>query len=135
MSSVAATKTELNQLEERIVERLDSFEDRMDERMAKADQRMEKIDERFDEVLAVMSQFAQDVDVRFSRIEHDLAEVKQDVSDLRMSHDRLLNTIDGFITRIDKYETEQAARDRQMERLLAWARKVSAKTGIPLEDL
>lgn len=37
--------------------------------------------------------------------------------------------------RIDKYETELAARDSQFEKLLVWARKVSKKTGIPLDNL
>ncbi|MES2971493.1 MAG: hypothetical protein V4702_04175 [Patescibacteria group bacterium] len=53
----------------------------------------------------------------------------------RSSMDKLTNTIDGFIGRIDKYETELAARDAQFQRLLVWARKVSKKTGIPLESL
>lgn len=39
------------------------------------------------------------------------------------------------VSRIDKYETEQAARDNQFDKLLVWARKVSEKTGVPLEDL
>jgi phage regulator Rha-like protein len=47
-------------------------------------------------------------------------------------HDHLLNTIDSFI---DRLQNEQLARDRQFERLLEWARKVSEKTGIPLENL
>lgn len=47
----------------------------------------------------------------------------------------LIITIDGFISRIDKYEIELAARDVQFQRLLDWARKVSSKTGIPLENL
>lgn len=51
------------------------------------------------------------------------------------SVDRLTNTIDSFIKRLDNYEAEQAARDAQFDRLLAWARKVSDKTGIPLEGL
>lgn len=46
-----------------------------------------------------------------------------------------LTTIDGFLARIDHYETENAARDHQFEKLLVWARKVSDKTGIPLENL
>jgi hypothetical protein len=37
----------------------------------------------------------------------------------------LINTIDSFIGRIDKYETELAARDSQFEKPLTWARKVS----------
>jgi hypothetical protein len=49
--------------------------------------------------------------------------------------DRLTNTIDSFIKRLDDSEVEGAARDRQFDQLLAWARKVSEKTGIPLENL
>lgn len=49
--------------------------------------------------------------------------------------DKLTSTIDAFLKRLDDYELEQAARDRQFERLLDWARKVSKKTGIPLENL
>lgn len=51
------------------------------------------------------------------------------------SMDQLVNTIDGFVKRIDNNEIEQASRDMQFERLLEWARKVSEKTGIPIKDL
>jgi hypothetical protein len=51
------------------------------------------------------------------------------------SLDRLTNTIDGFVKRLDDNETEMSARDYQFEKLLAWARKVSEKTGVPLENL
>ena len=49
------------------------------------------------------------------------------------SLNRLMSTIDTFIKRIDDQEANDLARDAQFERLLDWARKVSAKTGIPLE--
>ena len=75
------------------------------------------------------------VDARFSGIENEIAEMKQDIIDLNASHERLLNTVDAFVKRIDYYETEQAARDSQFAKLLEWARKVSEKTGIPLENL
>jgi len=75
------------------------------------------------------------VDARFSGIENEIAEIKQDIIDLNASHERLLNTVDAFVKRIDDYETEQAARDSQFAKLLEWARKVSEKTGIPLENL
>lgn len=84
--------------------------------------------EQTDEIVGVIQAFVLQVDDRFNKIE-------KEITDLRKSHDRLLNTIDGFIGRIDKYETELAARDSQFEKLLEWARKVSAKTGIPLENL
>jgi hypothetical protein len=74
-----------------------------------------------DEVLSVLRDFMKQVDERFIEMEK--------------KYDHLITTIDGFIARIDKYETELAARDSQFEQLLSWARKVSVKTGIPLEDL
>lgn len=37
--------------------------------------------------------------------------------------------------RFNQLEARQAARDRQFDRLLKWARQVSDKTGIPLENL
>jgi septal ring factor EnvC (AmiA/AmiB activator) len=81
-----------------------------------------------DDLSTVMATFMQQVDERFNNVERGIRELKD-------SHNRLLNTIDGFIARIDAYETEMQARDRQYERLLVWARKVSKKTGIPLENL
>lgn len=51
------------------------------------------------------------------------------------SVDRLTNTIDRMLQRFDDIDMEQAARDAKFERLLDWAREVSAKTGIPLKDL
>ncbi len=51
------------------------------------------------------------------------------------SLDSLQRTIDRFIGRLDEQELELRARDSQFEKLLDWARKVSEKTGIPLENL
>ena len=81
-----------------------------------------------DEVIGILRDFMVQVDDRFNRVEQEIIQLKD-------SHHRLLNTIDGFVGRIDKYETELAARDSQFEKLLSWARKVSEKTGIPLENL
>lgn len=64
-----------------------------------------------------------------------MGQVEKRFTDMESKYDRLIGTIDGFIGRIDKYETELTMRDNQFERLLAWARKVSEKTGIPLENL
>lgn len=81
-----------------------------------------------DEIVGILQTFTLQIDERFTKIEREITELKD-------SHNRLLNTIDGFISRIDKYETELTARDNQFAKLLAWARKVSEKTGIPLENL
>jgi chromosome segregation ATPase len=95
---------------------------------ATKDEVREIVREAVDELSELIGNFAQQVDERLRVIETDIKELKE-------SHNRLLNTIDGFVSRIDKYETELAARDSQFEKLLVWARKVSEKTGIPLENL
>jgi hypothetical protein len=86
------------------------------------------IDRAVTDLSEIIANFAQQVDTRFNKVEKEISELKE-------SHNRLLNTIDGFIGRIDRYEMEQTARDNQFNRLLEWARKVSEKTGIPLENL
>ena len=68
-----------------------------------------------------LESFETKVNDRFNKIEVNL--------------DRLINTVDGFVKRLDDQEVENAARDAQFARLVDWARKVSAKTGIPLENL
>ncbi len=87
-----------------------------------------QITKAVDDLSEVIGNFANQVDARFNKLEERMDKLEQ-------SHQRLLATVDGFVGRIDKYETELAARDHQFERLLAWARKVSDKTGIPLENL
>ena len=77
--------------------------------------------EDVDEVIDLLKVFMKQVDSRFIEMEN--------------KYDHLIDTIDGFIGRIDKYEVELAARDAQFDRLVEWARKVSVKTGIPLKDL
>ena len=82
------------------------------------------IDEVIDTMKAMMDQ-----------ISNQFVEVNDKLATMDKKYDHLINTIDSFIGRIDKYETELAARDSQFERLLSWARKVSKQTGIALEDL
>ncbi|MFO0971543.1 MAG: hypothetical protein U0520_04340 [Candidatus Saccharimonadales bacterium] len=71
----------------------------------------------------------------FAYIEEFRSEVNQRMDDFDAKIDRLTNTLDKFAKRLDDHETEMLARDSQFEKLLAWARKVSEKTGIPLENL
>ena len=73
----------------------------------------------------------------FKYIEDFRSEVnaKLDQKASQDSMERLINTLDGFLKRLDNIETEQSARDLQFERLLEWAREVSKKTGVPLKDL
>jgi archaellum component FlaC len=88
-----------------------------------------------DEVIDIMKDFMSQVSGQFDEVNRQFDEVNKRLDRLERNYDHLINTIDSFIGRIDKYETELAARDNQFEKLLAWARKVSEKTGIPLENL
>ena len=65
----------------------------------------------------------------------DMVNQKLDQKSSQESLDRLTNTIDSFVKRLDDSEIEQVSRDEQFKRLLSWAREVSKKTGIPLRDL
>ena len=58
-----------------------------------------------------------------------------DKVDFNRSHAKLSQTVGKYLRRIDQIEAERTARDSQFEKLLVWARKVSDKTGIPLENL
>ena len=60
----------------------------------------EIVDKAVTDLSEIIGNFAQQVDARFKKVEKELSE-------LRESHQRLLNTIDGFVGRIDRYETEQ----------------------------
>ena len=92
-----------------------------------------------DEVIDIMRDFMKQVDDRFNYSEERSRNFEEKIDSrfdsLDTRYDHLITTIDGFISRIDKYEVELVARDSQFARLLDWARKVSEKTGIPLENL
>jgi septal ring factor EnvC (AmiA/AmiB activator) len=87
-----------------------------------------KIDKAVEDLSNIIAGFAQQVDDRFRQVEKRLDK-------LEASIDRLTNSIDGLIKRYNEMEVENAARDAQFARLVEWAKKVSAKTGIPLENL
>lgn len=80
-------------------------------------------DEQFTRLFKYIEDFRTEVNVKLDQ------KASQD------SMERLITTLDGFLKRLDENETEQSARDAQFERLLEWARKVSEKTGIPLNNL
>ena len=99
--------------------------------MGQVSGKFEEVNGKFDEVNGKFDE----VNSKFDEVYRQFDEVNLRLDRFDRDYDHLINTIDSFIGRIDKYETELAARDSQFERLLAWARKVSEKTGIPLENL
>ena len=93
-----------------------------------------------DEIIGVIYGFMGHVDEKFEKtdmaifkLQRDVSEIKIEVSDLKQNLDKLLSTMDRYLDRIETNELEQAARDAQFDRLMEWAKKVSEKTGIPLE--
>lgn len=96
------------------------------------DSRFTKIDDRFDELMGALSKFSDGVDSRFSKIENKLNTHSDEFEKLNTSYSRLVNSIDGFIGRIDNYETELAARGHKIARLERWIEDIAKKTGVPM---
>lgn len=59
-----------------------------------------KMDKRFDELMALMSTFANDVNARFDQHDARFDRIEERLDKLEASHNRLMNTIDGFIKRM-----------------------------------
>lgn len=81
-----------------------------------------------DGISETMSAMMDRIDERFNKVEEDIIDIKASI-------DRLTNTLDGFVKRLEDYEVESRARDAQFERLVVWAKEVSKKTGIPMPQL
>lgn len=80
-------------------------------------------DDQFTRLFNYIEEFRSEVNIKFEQ------------TATQKSLDSLQRTIDKFVGRLNEQELELRARDSQFEKLLAWARKVSEKTGIPLENL
>lgn len=72
----------------------------------------EIVDKAVTDLSEIIANFAQQVDSRFNSVE-----AKQ--QELDKKFDRLLGTIDSFVGRIDRYESEQVARDSQFNLCLS----------------
>ena len=115
-----ATKQDLLNLESNIDKKLDKTITSLE---ASIDKKIGKAVTDLSEIIGNLAQSMHD----------EIVELKYDNKELKDTLNRLMNTIDGFIGRIDSYETELMARDAQFARLLEWAKEVSKKTGIPLK--
>lgn len=87
-----------------------------------------KIGKAVDELSEIIGNLAQ-------QMGDAVIELRRENQEMRDTLNRFMNTVNGFMKRLDEVESEQQARDRQFERLVAWAHKVSDKTGIPLDNL
>ncbi len=73
----------------------------------------EVVDRAVDQISFVIQDFAKQVDERFNKVEASL--------------DKLTNTIDGFLKRLDDIEIENTARDAHMARLDRWVHEIATK--------
>lgn len=81
-----------------------------------------------EEIAGIIDVFASRMDARFIKIEKDIADIKN-------SLDELTRTIDGFVKRLDQVETEQVARDAEVQRMKTWIQQIAKETGVKLEGL
>ena len=53
--------------------------------------------------------------------------------DQKAAHNRLINTLDAFLKRLDDIEIDNTARDAQLARIERWIDQIARKTGVKLE--
>lgn len=81
-----------------------------------------------DEILDVLQTFISQVDDRFNTLEKRMEEYDRKL-------DGLLNTIDGFVARINSYEIELVARDHKIARLEKYIEVLADKAGVDLSSV
>jgi hypothetical protein len=64
-----------------------------------------------------------------------LEAIRREHHELAINVHKLADTIAGYSARIDSYEAERLSAQTQHQNLLDWARRVSVKTGIPIDKL
>lgn len=100
----------------------------------------EIVGKKFDELALMIGKFANSVDERFDRLEKDvfilkddMREVKRDIKELNKKYDHLIETLDGFLKRLDDIEADNVARDAQFARLQRWIEQIAKETGVKLK--
>ncbi|OGX06993.1 MAG: hypothetical protein A2Z88_00635 [Omnitrophica WOR_2 bacterium GWA2_47_8] len=59
-------------------------------------------------------------------------EYKRDATRLEQKVDTLINSVDGLAKLVKDYQDEHMVLHRRLEKLEAWAKRVSERVGIPL---
>ena len=113
--------------EKRVDSKFDDFEKRVDSKLDDFEKRVDaKIDKAVDDLTDVIMQFAERVDERFNALEAR-------VDTLEKQFDRLNNTLDAFLKRLDDVEKDNYARDHEIERMKRWIEQIAKKTGVQLD--
>jgi chromosome segregation ATPase len=114
----------IDKLSQSVDDKIDKLSQSVDDKIDKLSQSVDdKIDKAVTDLSEVVSKFADQVSLRFE---------KQDIEIQKLNdkYDHLVNTIDGFISRIDRYETELLSRDNKIDRLEKWIEAIAKHTGI-----
>lgn len=93
---------------------------------ATKDDVQEVVNKAVDDLSQVIQIFAHNVDDRFNRLEEKADKFERNFN-------KLTNTLDAFLKRLDDIEADNTARDAQLARLERWIEQVAAKTGVKLE--
>ncbi len=105
--------------------RFDKLEDRFDGlegRFDKLEGRFDKLETRFDKL-----------EIEVFKQGHDIAEIKKNVADLNKKVDHIYSVLDSHMKRIEDILQENAARDRQQERMEQWIFQLADKMNIKLK--
>ena len=89
----------------------------------------------FSAILIVMSEDQFTKLFKYVQEQFALVNEKLDEKASQSSLDKLTNTLDGFVARIDHYETELAARDHKIARLERWIEEIAKQTGVKLPNV
>ena len=140
--SSAVTKADLDKLEKSLdgyFKRTNKQSENIDKQFQNVNTQFEGVDKQFDTLTALMSGFAEDTkaqfdDIKFRQSVHDIKfeKIEQELREQNKKYNHLVNTIDGFIGRIDRYETELAARDHKIARLERWIEELALTSGVRL---
>lgn len=80
-------------------------------------------DDQFTRLFRYIEEFRAETNERFEKMA------------TKESVDRLTNTIDGFLKRLDDYEVELAARDSKINRLEKYIEVLAEKAGVDLDSI
>jgi chromosome segregation ATPase len=87
--------------------------------MTDIDQLEKRLDAKFDSLSSTIYEAVKDLTEQMAMVmqvsQTQFDEIREEQRDLRRSMNRLTDTIDGFLARIDHYETEMVARDSQFQ--------------------
>lgn len=90
--------------------------------------KLDKVSEDVTSILDTMRFFMDTVSKKFEDYDGEFRQ-------LNKKYDHLIMTMDGFISKLDKYEVELAARDSKINRLEKYIEALAKKAGVDLNTI